>query len=119
MFGKLTIASSAALLALSTAAFAQTPGPAGATTSGNRDRCDLMSREEMQLCLRTQPGDASGARSSLCDQIARSEIESCLQQGSPGGNAVGSSGDLWSSAAPRPGESPGARSAAAGSSAAR
>jgi len=45
-----------------------------------RPRCDFMSREEMQMCQRTKPGDASGVRSSRCDTVGADVIESCLKQ---------------------------------------
>jgi hypothetical protein len=64
----------------------------------DRRSCDLMSREEMQLCLNTKEGDVSGARSVRCDQLSRSTIEACLQPGDA--NAAASS-----SAPARPGAS--------------
>jgi hypothetical protein len=53
------------------------PGPAG---GASRPSCDVMSREEMQMCQRTKKGDASGVRSSLCDVVGADVIESCLKR---------------------------------------
>ena len=74
MLNPLNIAVSTAFVALAGAAVAQAP------VQLPRHTCDLMSREEMQLCLSTKEGDASGARSVRCDQIARSQIDACLRQ---------------------------------------
>ena len=52
----------------------------GAAGGGSRPRCDFMSREEMQMCQRTKPGDASGVRSSQCDVVGADIIESCLER---------------------------------------
>jgi len=66
---------------------AKAESPAVAETSaaggGTRPRCDFMSREEMQMCQRTKPGDASGVRSSRCDTVGADVIESCLKQQEP------------------------------------
>jgi hypothetical protein len=51
-----------------------------AAAGASRPRCDFMSREEMQMCQRTKPGDASGVRSSRCDTVGADVIESCLKQ---------------------------------------
>ena len=77
MLNPLNIAVSTTLVALAGAAAAQGP------VQMPRHTCDLMSREEMQLCLSTKEGDASGARSARCDQIARTQIEACLRHPSP------------------------------------
>jgi hypothetical protein len=86
-------------LGFSGAAIAQQaqPGPARPDAKGegspaveqsaaggaSRPRCDFMSREEMQMCQRTKPGDASGVRSSQCDVVGADIIESCLKQQEP------------------------------------
>ena len=63
---------------------AKAESPAAADSSaaggGSRPRCDFMSREEMQMCQRTKPGDASGVRSSQCDVVGADIIESCLKR---------------------------------------
>ena len=50
--------------------------------------CDMLSPEEMRVCLATKPGDATGVRSSRCDEIAQHQMEMCLQQ-NPGGASSG------------------------------
>lgn len=54
-----------------------------AAVGASRPRCDFMSREEMQMCQRTKPGDASGVRSSQCDVVGADIIESCLKRQEP------------------------------------
>jgi hypothetical protein len=85
MMRTLATASVLTFVALATPVTAQSPsqGPQSGLNAGNApgtNRCHVMSREEMELCKRTKPGDVSGARSSLCDAMPTSEIESCLQQ---------------------------------------
>ena len=75
MLNRLSILVPTALLAVAGVAAAQQQPP-----QTERQTCDLMSREEMQLCLNTKPGDVSGARSVRCDQLARSTIEACLKE---------------------------------------
>ena len=74
MLNPLSILVSAALLTVAGAAAGQ-PQP-----KVERQTCELMSREEMQLCLNTKQGDVSGARSVRCDQLSRTTIEACLRQ---------------------------------------
>ena len=74
MLNPLSILVSAALLTVAGAAAGQ-PQP-----KVERQTCELMSREEMQLCLSTKQGDVSGARSVRCDQLPRSTIDGCLRQ---------------------------------------
>lgn len=74
MLNPLSILVSAALLTVAGAAAGQ-PAP-----QLERQTCELMSREEMQLCLDTKQGDVSGARSVRCDQLPRTTIEACLRQ---------------------------------------
>jgi hypothetical protein len=59
MLNRLSILVPTALLAVAGVAAAQQQPP-----QTERQTCDLMSREEMQLCLNTKPGDVSGARSA-------------------------------------------------------
>ena len=54
--------------------------------------CDLMTPQEMRLCLATRPGDVSGIRSSRCDEIAQHQMEMCLQQ-SQGNASAGATSD--------------------------
>jgi hypothetical protein len=49
--------------------------------------CDMMSPEEMRVCLATKPGDATGVRGTRCDEIAQHQIEMCLQQAEKSGQA--------------------------------
>ena len=74
MLNPLSILVSGALLAAAGAALGETQPQI------ERQSCDLMSREEMQLCSSTKPGDVSGARSVRCDQLSRATIEACLKQ---------------------------------------
>ena len=58
----------------------------------NLDACKLMSREEMQVCTITKPGDATGARSVRCDELSQSVIERCLEQARADQSAPASGG---------------------------
>ena len=105
------------ILSLVTPGFAQSPNQASqsAQTGNTANRCQLMTREEMELCKKTKPGDVSGARSSQCEVLAASEIESCLRQSPTDATAgaTGSSSPQPQSDAPRtptePQERPGSR----------
>jgi hypothetical protein len=78
------LATTASVLSLTfvTPGFTQSPNQAAqsAQTGNTANRCQLMSREEMELCKKTKAGDVSGARSSQCEVMAASEIEACLRQ---------------------------------------
>jgi hypothetical protein len=65
-----------------TPGFTQSPNQAtqAAQTGNTANRCQLMTREEMELCKKTKAGNVSGARSSQCEVMAASEIEACLRQ---------------------------------------
>ena len=69
-------------LAFVTPGFTQSPNQAAqsAQTGNTANPCQLMTREEMELCKRTKKGDVSGARSSQCEVLSATEIESCLRQ---------------------------------------
>ena len=74
------------------AVLASASGVAVAQTSDRPERwatsvCDLMTPEEMRVCLATKPGDTTGARGPRCDEIAQHQIEMCLQQGEKSGQA--------------------------------
>ena len=86
MLNPMSILVSAALLILAGVAAGQ-PAP-----QVERQTCELMSREEMQLCLNTKQGDVSGARSVRCDQLSRTTIEACLRQEPSEATANASSG---------------------------
>lgn len=75
------ILATASVLSLTfvTPGFTQSPNQAPQSAQP-ANRCQLMTREEMELCKRTKPGDVSGARSSQCEVMAASEIEACLRQ---------------------------------------
>jgi hypothetical protein len=45
-----------------------------------RGVCDMMSQEEMRVCLITKPGDSTGARGPRCDELAQHQIEMCVEQ---------------------------------------
>jgi hypothetical protein len=75
MLNRLTILASTMLLAVGGVAAAEPQQP-----QTERQSCELMSREEMQLCLNTKPGDVSGARSVRCDELPRRTIESCVRE---------------------------------------
>ena len=85
------------LKSLVIAALATVGGMAVAQTSERPERwatsvCDLMTQEEMRVCLATKPGDATGARGTRCDEIAQHQIEMCLQQ-SQGNASAGATAD--------------------------
>ena len=75
MLNRLTILASTMFLAVGGVAAAEQQQP-----QTERPSCELMSREEMQLCLNTKPGDVSGARSVRCDQLPRRTLEACLRE---------------------------------------
>jgi|SRR5688572_7562258 len=70
---------------LGIAVLASVGGAALAQTSERSEQwarsvCDMMSQEEMRVCLITKPGDATGARGARCDELAQHQIEMCLEQ---------------------------------------
>jgi hypothetical protein len=75
MLNQLTILAWTMFLAVGGVAAAEREQP-----RAERQSCELMSREEMQLCLNTKPGDVSGARSVRCDELPRRTIESCVRE---------------------------------------
>ena len=76
----------------SIAAFGQTGQPEWSRAQKEQPApskvCDLMSPEEMRMCLVNKPG--ADVRSTYCDKVSRNEIRSCLKQRESAGSGASS-----------------------------